>query len=268
MIARGVGVALVLCAATAAAQDPGAPPGAQPAPPPDPQLPSAGGLTAPPPIPEEKLPKKGETKEKLDASKEKDSGRGLSWFWIDVEGGFEHVGLETFAVDKSNLTAGIVPSTASGGFVGAGLGLQLVFFRIGPRGRIGFFKDWQLFSIGGEIGFRIPLGFLEPHIDLGGGYIALGNFNEGLSALSGATSIRGGYGRIGGGLDFYIGKVFSIGPAASWEFMGLTRPGVSLSDLTNPQATSLNDAQRQAAAAEGSGYGSAVSVGAQAGLSF
>ena len=257
-----------LTCSMASAQVPGAPPSAAPNEPPR-QLPSAGGLTAPGPIPEEQAPAKNTTELELEESSEGDSGRGLSWFWIDVDGGFQHVGLETFSVNKSNLTAGLVKSEASGSYVGAGLGLQLMFLRIGPRARVGFFDDWQLFSVGGEVGLRLPLGFLEPHIDLGGGYVALGSMSGGgLAAISKNARVSGAYGRIGGGLDIFLGSVFSVGPFASWEFMGLTRPGVSLADLDPSAVTSLSEAENTAAAAEGSGYGSTVTVGARAGLSF
>jgi hypothetical protein len=205
----------------------------------------------------------------LDESEEEDTGRGLTWFWIEAEGGFQHVGLETFEVDQSNLTAGFVPTEASGGYVGAGLGARLLFLTIGPRGRVGFFPNWQLYSIGGELGFRFPVGILEPHFELGGGYAALGSFTDALGGVDGAANVDGAYGRISGGLDFLIGSVFNLGLGASWEFMGLTRPGLSLDEINaQPEAQNLDDAQKQALAAEGSGYGSAVTISAKLGLAF
>ena len=232
-------------------------------------LPSAGGLTAPGPLHEVQATPSNETEAALKDSVEDDSGRSLSWFWLDVDGGFQHVGLETFGVDKSNLTAGFVSSEANGSYVSAGLGLQLLFLRVGPRARVGFFEDWQLFSVGGEVSLRFPLGFLEPHIDLGGGYTALGSLSTGgLAALSKSARVEGGYGRIGGGLDIFIGDAFSIGPYASWEVMGLKRPGVALADLDPTHVSSLTDAQKTAAAIDGSGYGSTLTAGARVGLSF
>lgn len=233
-----------------------------------PSLPSAGGLTAPAPL-ASAPPAPTETQAALDDSREDDSGRGLTWLWLDVEGGYQHVGLETFDVNESNLTAGLVPAESSGAYVGAGLGLQLLFLRIGPRFRMGFFDNWNMLSIGGEVGLRIPLGFLEPHFDLGGGYVGLGNLSAGdLAAIADKANVTGGYGRVGGGLDIFFGKVISLGPYASWEFMGLKRPGVSLDELDPSKVSSLNDAQRAAAALEGSGYGSAVTLGARFGLNF
>ena len=205
----------------------------------------------------------------LDESEKEDPGRGLTWFWIEAEGGFQHVGLETFDVDKSNLTAGFVSSEANGGYVGVGLGARLFFLTIGPRARVGFFPEWQLYNIGGELGFRFQLGIVEPHFDLGGGYAALGSFTDALGGIDGAANVDGAYGRVGGGLDFLIGSVFNLGLAASWEFMGLTRPGLSLDEINSqPEAENLEDAEKQALAAEGSGFGSAISVAARLGLAF
>lgn len=239
-----------------------------PAPPPSAARPKAGGLTAPGALPSGHRAGKSATQKSLDEAAEKEGDRSLTWFWIDVEGGVQHVGLETFEVDTANLTAGFSSSTATGPYVGAGLGVQLVFLRLGPRFRIGFFDDWNMVSIGGELGLRFPLGPLEPHFELGAGYTALGSYADGLSVLPSDTSISGFNARVGGGLDFLLGSIFSLGVAASWEFMGLTRPGVALSDLDPAAVQSLDGAQQQALQAEGSAYGSAVTVGGRIGLNF
>ena len=70
---------------------------------------------------------------------------------------------------------------------GVGLGLQLFFLRLGPHFRHGFFPDWQMFSIGGELGIRIPIKFMDFHFDLGGGYVALGSLG---SRSSGAVTVN------------------------------------------------------------------------------
>ena len=235
------------------------------APPPAPG-PSAAGLTAPEPIdPNEERPV-GETEAALDEAKKEDSGRGLSWFYLDAEGGYQFVQLQTFEVDQDSLTAGLVPNEASGGFIGAGLGVQLLFLTIGPRFRAGFFPEWQMFSIGGEVGFHFPIGILEPHFELGGGYVALGSLGGALQGATDAVTIRGGYGRVSGGLDVYPVDVFSVGFGASWEFMGLTRPGVSPDDLDPQQRQTLDEAQQAALSAEGSSYGSAIHIYGKLGL--
>lgn len=243
-----------------------------PAPPPGDGL-SAGGLTPPPPITEEQDPNAPPTQEQtLDQAKEKDSGRGLTWFWINLEGGFQHVGLQTFNVDEEAFTAGFVETSASGGVIGAGLGARLLFVTIGPRARLGFFGDWQLFSLGGELGFHIPIGSIEPHFDLGFGYTGLGSVSGAVSGASDAIDIRGVHARVGGGLDYFVTPAFSVGGNFSWEFLALSRPGLSAAEIDQIQSESPDgspdEARADLLAAEGSGYGSSIALTAVAGLHF
>lgn len=232
----------------------------------DPSL-SAGGLAPPPPLENTgPAPEDRELEDELERSRDEDSGRGLSWFWIEAQGGYEHVGLRTFDVDEQALTAGFVDTSANGGFVSAGLGARLIFLTLGARARLGLFDQWQLGRVGGEIGLRIPLGPVEPRFDLGVGYAALGNLD---SSAGRALSIDGLYARAGAGLDFYLGKYVSIGGQATFDFMALTRPGLSPSEIADLQTSGDVDAGRaELLAAEGSGYGSTFGLAATLGLHF
>jgi len=255
------------------AQGTGAPadPAAQP-----PQNPygsmQAGGLAPPPPMSTAPPPTSGQTAGKLDEAKDKDAGRGLEWVWLNVEGGFSHVGLQTFNVDEENFTAGFTSTSASGGMIGAGLGMRLIFFTLGARGRIGFYKDWQIFSAGGELGFHVPLGRVEPHLSFGGGYAGLGSIQGVVDGAADAISIRGFYVRATGGLDVYITPVLSLGLGVSWEVLGLTRPGLSPDEITklkaNPNLSDLQRARADLLALEGSSYGSSLAVTGVLGLHF
>jgi hypothetical protein len=240
----------------------------------DPSM-QAGGLTPPPPMQapsgSASPPPSGGTTRQLEEAKKEDSGRGLELVWINVEGGFENVGLSTFNVDEEELTAGFISTSSSGGMVGAGVGLRLVFITLGARGRVGFFNDWQIFSLGGELGAHIPLGVLDPHVDLGFGYAGLGSFDSVVTGAADAITIRGFYGRVSGGLDLYVSPAFSLGLNASWEFLGLTRPGLSTGEIqrikedpsTNPEQTKAD-----LLATEGTSYGSAFALTGVAGLHF
>jgi hypothetical protein len=205
----------------------------------------------------------------LDESKEEDSGRGLSWFWIEVQGGFEHIGLQTFNVDEQDFSVGLVETESSGGAIDAGIGAQIVFLTIGARARLGFFEDWQVGRIGGEIGFRIPISFIEPRFDLGAGYAALGNFN---GVVPEDISINGFYVRAGAGVDFYPVEILSLGAHATFDFMGLTRPGLDPAEIEriqeNPDVGDLPEAQEQALAIDGSGYGASFAILGSVGLHF
>src|SRR5262249_2768089 len=211
------------------------------------------------------------TTQELDDSKQKDSGRGLEWVYFNAEGGFEQLGLKTFNVDRDNFTAGFVDTSAAGGVVGAGAGLRLIFITIGPRARLGFFPNYQLYSLGGEVGLHIPLGAIEPRIDLGFGWVGLGSFKSEVSGAGDALAIHGWYGRVGGGLDVYLGKHFSMGRRITWELLGLTRPGVSPDQIAKIKAeagTNPAGAQADALQFEGTSYGSALAITGALGLHF
>jgi hypothetical protein len=192
----------------------------------------AGGLA--PPSGSSTDQESAQTEQKLDDADKKDSGRGLEWFYLNAEAGFEHLGLQTFKTGNL-VDAKIVSTTQTGGLVGVGLGLRLVFITIGPRFRVGMFSDYQLWTLDGEIGLRIPLGSVEPYLTLSGGYASMGAFsakNIG-GPTSGDVSITGYNIRAGGGLDIYVTPVFSIGASLTGELLGLTRPGVTTATTGN-----------------------------------
>lgn len=279
LVAAASALAITSLAAHAIAQDPSpswsAP---QPAPQPPPAYPpnlQAGGLTPPTTTATAQPPPVGapnQTEKDLDKAQKEDSKRGLEWFWLNVEGGFSYVDMRTFVVNDKDFTAGLVPTQAIGGVVGAGLGVRLIFLTIGARGRIGFYDPWNMFTVGGEIGIHIPLGKIEPHFELGGGYAALGNVNGLLQGSTDAISISGGYGRLSAGLDIFATPWLSIGFLASGDFLGLVRPGLTGAQIAAIQADpKINDIQKDAAkgfGAEGSSFGLAGGATLVAGLHF
>ena len=251
------------------------PPATQPPPPAYPPNLQAGGLTPPPSTTTAPPPPVGapnQTEKDLDKAQKEDSKRGLEWFWLNVEGGFSYVDMRTFVVDDKDFTAGFLPTQSIGGVVGAGLGVRLIFLTIGARGRVGFYDPWNMFTVGGEIGIHIPLGKLEPHFELGGGYAALGNVNGLLQGSTDAISISGGYGRLSAGLDIFATPWLSIGFLASGDLLALVRPGLSAAQIAAIKADpKLNDIQRAAAdgfGTEGSSLGLAGGATLVAGLHF
>lgn len=274
LLSVGTAATIVAIATIAGAQWPA--PSAQPAPPPPPANPwggmQAGGLAPPPPMPSGPPAGTGKTEEQLDRSKKQDSGRGLAWLWVDLGGGFEHLGLRTFNPKEEAFTAGFVPTTANGGMLSGGLGARVLFFTLGARGRIAVFSDYNRLSLGPEVGFRFPIGNLEPHADVGFGWTGLGSFNGAVAGDAGVIAMHGVYARVGGGVDYYLTPVFSVGLGAGFEILHLSRPAISPDQLTALLALpSLTSAERERAAllsTAGSSTGGAFSATGQLGLHF
>ena len=145
--------------------------------------------------------------------------------YLTPEVGIAYVGLETL-----HLTRELFPSRVStadvGSMVGAGAGLRFLFLTLGPRFRFGHFRDWDLWTLGAEVGFKAPLGAVEPFVALGAGYARLGSLKDA------GVRVQGYNIRLNAGLDYYLSKAFSIGGMASAEVLGMTRPGVDLNRAT------------------------------------
>jgi hypothetical protein len=227
----------------------------------------AGGL-APPPSTSPENPEVVQTEAKLEEAKQKDSGRGLEWIWLNAEFGFEHLGLQTFSANQL-VDAAIVSTTQTGLMYGAGLGVRLVFITLGARFRFSSFNAFDLWTLNGEAGLRIPLGKLEPHLFIGGGFASVGGFST--SDLGGVdqshVEITGYDVRAGGGLDYYVTPIFSVGASVSFEILGLTRPGVTLNDASNV-VNGGTVAEAEVYKVSGSSLGSAFSGALVLGLHF
>lgn len=271
----GVAASIVAAATISSAQQPSAQFGAgspqQPTPSPWGAM-QAGGLAPPPPMSSASATEPSPTAERLDLSKKQDSKRGLEWIWADVGGGYEHLGLRTFNPKNESFAAGFVDTTGNGGMLSGGLGVRLLFLTIGARGRIAFFDAYNRLSLGPEVGFHFPIGNLEPHAELGFGWTGLGSFNGAVAGDAGAIIMHGFYGRAGGGVDYYLTPVFSVGLAASVEILHLARSPVAPDQLAKLKALpSLTAAERDRVdllGAEGTSNGGAFSATGRLGLHF
>jgi hypothetical protein len=259
--------ALACMASPASAQPSGAPPpGQQPA---ESGL-QAGGLAPPPPLPGDPAAGTNQpspTERELERAEKEDSGRGLEFFFFNVEGGYEQIGLETFKSD--GLTYASSVSTKDGGMMlGAGAGVRLVFFTIGARARLGKFDQWNVGTFNGEFGVHFPLADIEPYVTLGAGYAFLGAMDE--RSWGGNVSIQGYDVRGGFGLDYYVTPVFSIGVNLTGEVLGLTRPGVDLNAAATgsgaAQPGTLDAKSQEVAKADGSSLGAAFTGSLMLGL--
>jgi hypothetical protein len=210
------------------------------------------------------------TEQELERAEREDAGRGLEFLWLNAEVGFEHLGLQTFKANDL-VDADAVATTQTGPAFGAGLGVRLVFVTLGARFRLGTFDEWQLWTLNGELGIRIPLGAVEPYMTLGGGYASVGSFdtsNVGADLNEANVEITGFNVRGGVGVDVYLSDLFSVGANLTGEVLALTRPGVDPSKLNVSGSGGSQAAEAEVYAADGSSIGSAVTLTAVAGLHF
>lgn len=225
------GLALGICGslasgAPALAQSPypGAPPhpGQPPAAEPDLQ---AGGLRPPDEFQEEETGG-SEIEQDLEQSDERDSGRGLQFVWLNGDIGYQYVDLTV--LDEDGLLPGFETSQ-SGVVFGGGAGVRLLYFTVGARFHYGVFEAWDLWSVLGEAGFRIPVGNLEPYVNVGAGYVSLTSFDDAArQPVIGDRSlaVRGVDVRLAGGFDYYLSDTFSLGPQVAVDLLILSRPAI------------------------------------------
>ncbi len=209
------------------------------------------------------------TQEELAEADEKDSGRGLEFFWINGEVGYEYLGLQTFSANNL-VDSGIVATTQSGPVFGGGLGLRLVFLTVGPRFRFAKFSDWDHWTLTAELGLPIPIGRVEPYFTFSGGYANVGSLAAKNSVNSNDVDITGWNLRAGAGLDIYLSKMFTVGATLTGEVLFLTRPGVDPSAFADARAQAgTNEASVQAVyEADGSSVGAATTASFVLGLHF
>jgi hypothetical protein len=225
------------------------------------------------PAPTPLTPEQQRTIQRLDLAKRLDSGRGLDVVWIDAEGGFEQLGLQTFNGGDQGFVGGLVKTSSSGASVGAGAGAHLLFLTLLLRARVGVFDVGQLYRIGPEVGFHVPFGRVEPHAALGLGYAAVGGLKDTVGgSVAGDFALRGFYTRVTAGLDYYPTPVFSIGASLSTDLLVMVRPALSAAEVTYIQSLSNVSASQKSSAAlltsTGTGAGGTLAVSAVAGLHF
>lgn len=222
----------------------------------------SGGLAPPPPStgPTPPPPQQPSmTQQQLEQSQEQDSGRGLEFVYFQLQGGLEFAALDAIHQSGSLLPAGS-KSSAVAPFFGAATGMRLLYFTVGPTFRFAHASDWDLWTLNLDVGWHIPLGKLEPYGFMGGGYAKLGHSADNVLGSDRGVSIAGFDVRLGGGFDYYLSNVFSLGAMVNLELLKLGRSGVALNATDNPAAAALGS--------DASSLGLTVTGGAVVGFHF
>lgn len=177
-----------------------------------------GNLLPPPPPPSlESL----NTQNELVQSEREDSGRGLSFFWIDPEIGgrwydLDLLGGANLGESGGYKEDGFVPS------LGLGVGARFLYITGGARFRYNF----SYWTAGLEGALRIPMGVFEPYVFVGGGYLRSIDFEDKCGGCLDDMVISGGYGAVGGGMDYFLTPVFALGARLDVEVAFVGRDAV------------------------------------------
>jgi hypothetical protein len=82
-----------------------------------------------------------------------------------------------------------------------------------------------LWTLNLEFEWHIPLGNLEPYVMIGGGYARVANVADGSNADIADARIDGFDVSLGGGLDYYLSNLISVGGALTLEMTRVSRRG-------------------------------------------
>lgn len=211
----------------------------------------AGQLLPPPPPPTIEAQ---HTERELQISEQKDSGRGLQFFWIDPEVAFRWYDFALLS-DSALLDGETFESTGFAPSVGLGAGARFLYFTGGARFRFNFAGDLPFWTAGIEAALRVPLGALEPYVLVGGGYLRTLEYKDKCGGCYKGLTVSGGYATLGGGVDYFVTPVFAVGPRLDLEIPFLSRDAVAA-------------APEPAYAADGSGVGLSANLGLHLSLHF
>ncbi len=197
--------------------------------------------------------------------------------WMNAEAGVEGLHLRTFEANPDTVTLGVLPADAVGPALDLGVGVRFVFVTLGVRGRVGMFSadapdhtgGFQLWSVDAELGFRAPIGRVEPYITLAGGYATFGGISTAFNGLKRGLDVNGVDARLAMGFDYYLTKQLSIGASIGGDLLFITRYGVSVRDLATPQEVdTLNQAKARVLEGNGTSVGAAWSANGGMGIHF
>ena len=206
----------------------------------------------PPPAPADPI-YPNDAERQFEDAEQSDSGRGLEFVYFDVGSGAQFVSLEALSSNNVYIAGAPLETSSFGPSFSAGTGLRLLFFTVGPRFRFGTFSDWDFWTLNLDLGWRIPLGKLDPYAFVGGGFAKLA-YHSGAGDAGPDAGSTGFDVRFGGGLDYYVSNVLSVGGKLDVDLLRLSH--------------SVTNASRMVLVHSWSSLGLVITPGAVAGLHF
>ena len=278
-VALGLVLALGFSARSASAQDLQPPPpmdssqGQPPPPPPaqqpqqpapeQPPPPAQQQPLAPPPPSSSNPPPSSSTEQRLDESKQEDSGRGLEFLYLNAQGGYAYDALQSLS---KNNPLQMTNTDMGGAMVGAEAGIRLLFFTLGVRFRYEMLDgndgatppqpvSLNIYQLDLVAGFHVQAGKWDPYVSVHGGFSAIGNVDKnnlsstvvntlpaGVTStdISNNVSTKGGNVGLGFGADYYLVRFLSIGAEANFELIFLHRDPLPLPAGIDPALLANN----------------------------
>jgi hypothetical protein len=157
----------------------------------------------------------------------KDSGLGLEWLWINVEGGYSFADLASFNESKLALQS----TKSSGGVAGIAAGVRFLSLSVGLHMRDIPLSVGNVVEFDGELGFHTRISHADFYIGLRGGYLFSGNLSPDTvkdATVAGGSppnvTIHGGNAGLMVGFDHYFNHFLSLGIDINPEAMFIQRP--------------------------------------------
>jgi hypothetical protein len=105
-------------------------------------------------------------------------------------------------------------------------------------------QQFDLGQVMAEVQLRVHVPVIEPYLRVGFGYAWMGNFQLDVDRYRQSTSdVHGWTGKVGAGLDIWLGRLFTIGVGADLTLLNLRRGGVMTSSTcpnTDPTCVDLS----------------------------
>jgi hypothetical protein len=129
--------------------------------------------------------------------------------------------------------------------------------------------SWQVWTLDAELGLRIPLGRIEPHVAFSGGYSSFGGIDTAIRGLQDGLDVHGADAGLALGVDWWLSRAISFDVDLQGQALAVAREGVSLRDLAAAKDVgTIDDAKARVLEANRSSWALAAALTAGLGAHF